>query len=569
MMKTKNYLYAIAAFAIIVLVACSSEDFSQEGQSAENTVRFRLTDERTAMTRADIGGDDKTSVTTTFIENDKAGLYVVSNGSVKYENVKLTKNEYGFWEPETLIPASELAGAQLYAYYPYTEVPTFDASAAKPFQTMVDARTPRADQQDKYDFEDSDIMITEATTLNVSDNTVNLILKHQKSLMYIELPFEAYKITNTDAKGNTMAPYALCSSSDAVFSMNGEIIKPYWHDLSLSYRFIVEPGKDYNIEVTYKYYDDQNDGVSKKASLSGVNIASGKYTRYTIDNGVQYIGSWTLEVGDLYCSNGKLAKTKADVETGAEVRGIVFRIGTTDSIQAANNRWSHAVVLGLSEYKNEKWYSEGDIPEYENGIAWFYKHDASDAPSWRSEWRNWHTKHGFNTITQKKVITTEGTEANVPDEDLLPDDGYESSQKWMKLTSLTIAGISKPAVDNFISNINKYSNDNKLPGNINSGWYVPSLQDWRYIEGETSTLDTQLNDVGGTKTIWMAKPTSNDRYWSSNVRTHSTMWAYRGNKELNARSNPRYAGLSCGGSQSSNGTWKESDKAYYRFIFAF
>jgi hypothetical protein len=569
MMKTNNYLYAIAAFAVTLLAACSSEDFSQEGQLADTTVRFCLTDEITSMTRADIGGDDETAVTTTFMENDEAGLYVVSNGTVIYENVKLTKNEYGFWEPETLIPASELTGVQLYAYYPYTEVATFDASANKPFQTMVDARIPRTDQQDSHDFENSDIMVTEASTLNVTDNTVNLVLKHQKALVYIELPFEAYKITNTDADGTIMAPYALHSSSDAVFTMNGETIKPYWHASSLSYRFIVEPNTDNNIAVTYKYFDDQNDGTAKKASLSGVNIARGSYTRYTIDNGVQYIGNWTLEVGDLYCSNGKLAKTMAEVEEGAEVRGIVYRIGTTDSIKAANARWSHAVVLGLSEYKNEKWYSEGATPEYEEGIGWFYKHDVSDVPSWRSEWRNWHTKYGFNPVPQTTVTRDDGTSGSVPDEALMADDGYESSQKWMNLTSLTIAGVTKPAVDNFLSFIKTYSDNNKLPANINTGWYVPSLQDWRYIEGETSTLSTQLDNVGGTKTRWMASATSNDRYWSSSIRSYSSIWVYRGNKTINARSNPRYAGLSCGGSQSSSGAWQESGKAYYRFIFAF
>lgn len=568
-MKTNNYLYAIAASAVMILASCSSEDFSQEGLSTDGRVQFLLTDEMTAMTRADIGGDDATTVTTAFLENDEAGLYVVSNGVVKYENIKLVKNEFGFWEPEIIIPSSDLVGAQFYAYYPYTETPAFDVSATKPFQTMVDAITPHADQQDKYDFEASDIMVTDASALNTADNTVNLVLKHQKALVYIELPFEAYKITNTDAEGNTMDPYALHSSSNAEFKMNGEVIKPYWHAKSLSYRFVVEPGESSDIEVTFNYYDDQNDGTKKKGTFSGVNIPEGKYSRYTVDNGVQYIGTWTLEVGDLYCSNGKLAKTISDVETGATVLGIVYRIGTTDSIKAANSRWSHAVVLGLSEYKNEKWYSEGDIPEYENGIGWFYKHDVSDVPSWRSEWRNWHTKYGFNPVPQTTVTRDDGTSGSVPDEALLADDGYESSQKWLELTSLTVAGITKPAVDNFLSFIKTYSNNNKLPANINTGWYVPSLKDWRYIEAETSTLSTQLGNVGGTKTRWMASATSNDRYWSSSIRSYSSIWVYRGNKTINARSNPRYAGLSCGGSQSSSGAWQESGKAYYRFIFAF
>ncbi len=568
-MKTYNYLYAIAAFATMMLAACSSEEFSQEEQSSEKKVQFLLTDDMTAMTRADIGGDDATVVTTTFVENDVAGLYIVNNGSIKYENVKLTKNEYGFWEPEILISTADLNNAQFYAYYPYSETSSFDVTSAKPFQAMVDAREPGADQQDKHDFENADIMVTDATMLNTTDNTVNLVLKHQKAMVYVELPFEAYKITNTDDEGNVMAPYALHSSSDAEFTMNGESIKPYWHANSLSYRFIVEPGKSNNIEVTYNYYDNLNDGTKKKASISEVNITGGKYSRYTIDNGVQYIGTWTLEVGDLYCSNGKLAKTISDVESGASVLGVVYRIGTTDSIKAANSRWSHAVVLGLSEYKNLKWYSEGDTPEYENGIGWFYKHDVSDVPSWRSEWRNWYKQYGFNPVTQKKIITDQDTEANVPDEDLLADDGYESSQKWLGLTSLTIAGITKPAVDNFITNITTYSTDNALPANINTGWYVPSLKDWRYIETESATLAAQLDNVGGTKTRWMISATTNDRYWSSSIRSYSSMWAYRGNKTVNARSNPRYAGLSCGGGQSSSGVWQESGKAYYRFIFAF
>ena len=103
------------------------------------------------------------------------------NGNVVHANVQLTYNNSGFWEAPEKMDASQLTGAQFYAYYPYSATAQFDASSSTPFAAMVNAVQPAHNQSAKADYEAADIMVSTACAIG-QYNAVSLPLKHQKAL---------------------------------------------------------------------------------------------------------------------------------------------------------------------------------------------------------------------------------------------------------------------------------------------------------------------------------------------------------------------------------------------------
>lgn len=506
--------------AALLFTACSSQDddaVAQQQQQQSSALRFDLFDAGAAVSRAATGSDGGT-MTTTFAEGDAAGLYVVSGGAVKYANIKLTYNSYGFWEAETLISTSVASGAQFYAYYPYTEDATFDASASDPFQAMVDARIPAADQSYTQAYEAADIMTTAATTFDATNNTVRLALKHQKALLYIELPNQSYFFKNAD-----MDPYLLSYAENAEFTVGGETVQPYYDASSASYRYIVTPGEESAMQVTFTYK-----GTERTADLTNVDlIPAGQYAKYSIDGGVKILSTdWLLEVGDYYCADGTLAKTVSDATS--TILGVVFKIGTTDAIQTANGHWSHAVVVALADQAVAKWSTSGSTTTAENNAGW----------------RTWYKRYG---------LSDQGTTAAASlDEGTMLEEGYETTQIWRSLPNpITIGEYSKDYVSLMQENLENWAYANPLPDGINTGWFIPSMKDWKNCED--ADIESKVTAVsGGARFLWNTKSNS---YWTSNVRGAGSNWCYLGGQTEVSK---RYVG-----------TVYDKNSRGFRFMFAF
>lgn len=531
-MKDKIFQIVMTAVCVLSLLACSQEDIdSSVGQeTTKESLRFVIYDNAAATlnggsssasnTASRRAATNASSMITTFEVGDQAGLYVVKGGNVVYDNVKLIYNVSGFWEAADAIEVTdEIAGAQFYAYYPYKEDAQFSASSSEPFADMVSATVPDGRQNTKSGYEAADIMVSGATTIG-EYNTVQLPMQHQKAMVCIELPNSSYIFTN-----DGVDPYVVAKAENATFMLDGTSVQPYFDDASQSYRLIVEPGQAQSVKVTF-----ESNGESKSFEANNLSeITKGKYAKYVVDGGAS-LTEMELQVGDYYCADGKIvSKDTPAADIPGNVVGVIFKIGTTETIRTANPNWSHAVVVSLTE-KRDKWGTKGSTSSAENTAGWRY----------------WYESYGLADQNRK-------TNATQLDESIMTEEGFEVTKSWRSVPEpLTIGDYTLDYTSVMNATMNSWIEENPLPASICSGWYFPSLVDWKNIEAQSSVLSTQITAAGGTDLLWNLGSSNN--YWSCNVRAAGSNWCYVGNKTALS---DRYKGVTC------------SSNANYRFLFAF
>lgn len=196
---------------------------------------------------------------------------------------------------------------------------------------MVMTSTPTGKQNTKGDYEAADLMVTTAATIG-QYNTVSLALQHQKAMVCVELPNSSYIFSNAG-----IDPYVLAKSENVQFSLNGTAVLPYFDESSQSYRFIVEPGQEGTLSVSFT-----NNGLERTYEVSGLSqMQRGQYAKYVIDGGALLVNT-TLKVGDYYLADGRIVSKDTPVEQLPDnIIGIVFKLGTTDALRSANSSWSH------------------------------------------------------------------------------------------------------------------------------------------------------------------------------------------------------------------------------------
>lgn len=511
-----NILYRSKALSLVaasllihtLMSACSQVEETTTVSTSQDVLRFELYDG--GITRAITDG---TTMSTTFELSDKAGLYIVKDGQILKDNVQLTYNINGFWTPaETITASDELAGAKFYAYYPYRAEATFDASSATPFAAMVAATVPSGKQGSKTEFEAADIMVSPAATIG-QYNAVTLPLIHQKAMVCIELPNMSYVFDNPN-----MEPYVMAKAENAKFMLGETAVTPYFDATSQSYRLIVEPGENQTLMTSFT-----NNGESHSYEATGLaQIGRGQYAKYVIDGGVLLV-NMTLEVGDFYCADGRIVKKDAETLPN-NIVGVVVSTSTTEAIRSANANWSHGVVVSISEVK-AKWGNDKSTTTEQNNAGWKY----------------WYRNYNLSDQNGQ-------TNASKLDESLMVEEGFEVTKAWRAVPQpLEIGGITLDYTSIMNDTMDAWMENYPLPSAICSGWYIPSLGDWRTIESQKAVLDAQLTDAKGSAI-------STDQYWSCNVRGAGSNWCYLMGKTAIA---DRYKGVACNSSVK------------YRFMLAF
>lgn len=498
---------------MLLLVSCGQDG---DGYSVDNgaELKFQLFDANVTRTAT-----DGQSMVTIFEQADRAGLYAVRGGQVILNNIPLTFSVNGFWEASEAITASEeLNGAQFYAYYPYNEETVFDASVANPFQAMLTVGKPASKQNTKADYEAADLMVTTAATVG-QYNTVSLALQHQRALVCVELPNSSYIFSNAG-----MEPYVLAKSENVQFALNGTAVQPYFDEPSQSYRFIVEPGQEGMLSVTFT-----NNGQERTFETTQLSqLQRGQYAKYVVDGGAVLVNT-TLQVGDYYLADGRIVSKDTPAEQVPDnVVGVVFKLGTTEALRSANSSWSHGIVVGLGEVRG-KWGTNSSTNSEQNAAGWRY----------------WYRDYG--------LADQGSTNATALIEDNMAEEGYETSKAWRAVPEpLEIGGITLDYTSEMNANVDSWVEGHPLPAVICSGWYIPSLRDLQHLEAESDVMSQQLTAAGGSDLLWNLGKT--DRYWSCNVRGSGSNWCYVGRA---ASLGDRYKGVACNGN------------SYYRFLFAF
>lgn len=509
--KRLNTITLVLAFLFVgFLASCSQEEYGTDGDTPAQ-LRFNLFDAGSSQhnTRATTDG---ITMTTTFELADKAGLYIVKDGQVVGENIQLAYNTNGFWEASPALNAGDYTGATFYAYYPYSPTASFNLANANPFKEMVDAVIPTAKQSSKSEYEAADIMVSSGSTIG-KYNTISIAMTHQKSMVCVELPNSSYIFDNEG-----MEPYVLAKAENAKFSLNGTAVQPYFDETSQSYRLIIEPGEEGDLDISFT-----NNGEERSYQATGLSgIQSGQYAKFIIDGGASLV-NMTLQVGDYYCSDGRIISKNAPV-LPKNIIGVIFKIGTTDAIRSGNSSWSHAIVVSLQEIK-AKWGNDKSTTSEQNAAGWRY----------------WY--RNYNLADQNGQ-----TSAAKLDESLMAEEGFEVTKAWRAVPQpLEIGGFTLDYTSLMNATVDSWIESHPLPASVNSGWYIPSLGDWHNIESEKTVVDQQLSAAGGTAL-------STAQYWSCNVRGAGSNWCYVLNKTALA---DRYKGVTCNSSVN------------YRFLFAF
>lgn len=187
---------------LLTLTACCDAD--EQLTANASSVIVEITDDGyQTITRATENG-----YRTTFEAGDACGLYIVRNGAVVVENVKLTATRQG--STLTWQAASPLGGGlndeRYFLYYPYQSDMTGKVTAsatgdANFFSSLISGWAPAANQSTKAAYTSADLM-TATGTATRSGNTLRLSfsMSHRMALAVINTSGVSYTFTKSDAQ---------------------------------------------------------------------------------------------------------------------------------------------------------------------------------------------------------------------------------------------------------------------------------------------------------------------------------------------------------------------------------
>lgn len=512
-MKSSVALMAFAA----VLAGCSQEDIQQNASEQLSGKGLKLLVSTQdfvsdSQGRAITNDDDKR--TSTFEDGDQMGLYIFSEeGDVLCDNLLYTYSE-GKWTTDKTI--YQYKNAKYVAYFPYckdlssvteaTDITTY-------FETNI---LPSISQTDAETYAQADLMV--ATTNEVTDEDVKLTLKHQFSMIELNVPCRKYI---TEAGGFSYA---------APVKMNVKINEKtdLYRVADGVYRMIVAPGTTPTIVGSVEY--DENMPINFSSSSATMNaLVAGTFTQFNVtytdpavdglevdDATGRYIRP--LQPGDYYYSDGTIYPyTEGEVDQPFEEGciGVIFEVG----VGAPNTEWTHGSVLALNN-AHKDWTRWGDTPSRIDPVE----------------------GNGSNGLLDEEEFSFLKNKM----------DGYQMSKV---LTRSGDCALNK--VDQFETTYPQYI----APDGISSGWYVPSsgqllaimenLGDYQITlinykkdtdngTAKKNALDKvqkKIETVGGT--FWDEDDVASNapqRWWSTTEQNTDNIWAIEWNRDTSGNS---------------------------------
>ena len=362
-MKIQNIYPLLQVALLLLFVSCTKEEFLAVQDKAQQ-LTISVTDGgytstvENKKTRAVENG-----YTTEFTEGDACGLFVVRDGKVTAENIKLTATQANGKPAWTLPQGTTLyynSADRYFLYYPYQE--TLEGTVAPNgtddaafFADVISKWQPKADQSDYAAYTASDLM-TAVGSVGTKDangkRQLTFSMTHHMALVVIEMPGTLCKFG--DYPGIV---YSTCSNPD----FTGEA-KPY--PASGLYRYLVHPAVGGEFATSY---DDNGTTREFAISIAGNSLVAGSYKTYKVDGGTtveeyaSYAESGIVRIGDFYCTkdNGATGylipkEAEASVVQAADVVGIVFqtdksRIGAKEKEKLGGEDKVHGLVMALKD----------------------------------------------------------------------------------------------------------------------------------------------------------------------------------------------------------------------------
>lgn len=513
-MKLYSYLSALLIAGVAGLSSCSQEDGLNEanGLDMAQGLKISVTDagyyDSEAGTRAVENG-----YATEFAEGDAIGVFGVKDGAVvsDIDNRKFTMNANGEWVLDGNIIEYNGAGfktMKFYAYYPYNKDVQFDATVttaddADPFAAYVGAWTLNNNQAGEA-YTQYDLMTSASSAVvdNRFKGEINFTMAHRMGLLVVKMPKLVYDFANADV---TLDDYEL-PVSNVAFKLNDAEAAPYYQESTDTYRFLVKPGSENKVELTYTGAKDMN--VTKTTT---VNEGIAKVLTVKDSNKKEY----TLAVGDYYCADGSIV-SKDENTVPDNVIGVVCYVGNPQPSVTNASTYTEANDILRNDYPNCK---HGLVVALDNtstgAFQWGDKNPSNNTADalfgdWFKSSEEWQNK-----------LVDNFNESNKGGSPYVATPGFLGYNNTFLLTYCYENVRQYPCVYAY-QQIMDYRANVAVPATA-TDWYMPSTEELEQLAKVLSTVNSGINAAKGTE----LKTGDAGVYFSSNERSTTHVWCHK------------------------------------------
>ncbi len=502
-MKVNNYISMLFLAGAAMIASCSqNEELGGDNPDALQGFQISVSDKGFADMDKGETRAVESGYATRFSNGDAIGVFAVK-GDVVVEAIRNRQftMEDGIWVlsdggDDIEYKGSEFERMKFYAYYPYNKNVIFDPTAVtNPFEEYIKKWTIGADQGEgnytKYD------LMTSTGTVKGDrlKGQIAFDMKHEMALAVVKMPKLTYSFTNGGIDDYLM-PIAAGS-----FTLNNAAATPYYQATTDTYRFLVNPNKEFLVKGTYT-------GVNEMEYEAKGTLESGTAKMYTIEDKSKI--NHTLQVGDYFCADGKIVSVDTDESNLPDnVIGIVCYVGnpqpsvtheayteTQDALRRDHPECTHGVVVAMNyaEYNDSK--TSVFSPQSRD---YFYGNWFNSDDDWTGKFIN----------TDTKTTDAEGVAA-------LPFLGYNHTELM----------INSPSWENAcqagVNFVQAYRTKVVAPKH-SSDWFLASLKELDLLFRLKSTINARLKAVGGDGLL------EGSRHWSNAERTGNAQIVYQHN----------------------------------------
>lgn len=466
----------------LLLASCQQENLpDMNGTSDLAPLSITVTDGGYASSEKAVTRAVENGYRTEFTAGDECGLYIVRDGAVVYDNVKLTATASAngnalTWQSEASVTlAGGFPDESYFLYYPYqadmSDKTTVSATDAEGFfAPLISGWQPAADQSTYAAYTASDLMTATGTAVRTNGSiSLSFSMSHRMAMAVIEMPLTVYKFTNTDV---TIPDYTVASSADFTDSN----VKPYGISPG-KYRCIVNPASSTATSITGSY-----DNGMKEFTIIPSGLVAGNCKTYKIDGAAATLKSYTLQPGDYFCkdSDDKWYIISQEATPDGNVIGIVFYAGqhSTDmgdySKSGIGQEKCRGYVVALTDVHD----GSSDRLRWE----WGPKQESNlmvNASTSTSDWQGYSNSLKFHEFVNKN----ENREA-----------GWEMKHFPAALACETYGNRMLDKDGNDADGKYDWQKPLAAPGNT-SGWFLPSFGQLQYLYQNRSVLSARMTDV--------------------------------------------------------------------------
>ncbi len=519
-MKVNNYISMLFLAGAAMIASCSqNEELGGDNPDALQGFQISVSDKGFADMDKGETRAVESGYATRFSNGDAIGVFAVK-GDVVVEAIRNRQftMEDGIWVlsdggDDIEYKGSEFERMKFYAYYPYNKNVIFDPTAVtNPFEEYIKKWTIGADQGEgnytKYD------LMTSTGTVKGDrlKGQIAFDMKHEMALAVVKMPKLTYSFTNGGIDDYSM------SIAAGSFTLNNAAATPYYQATTDTYRFLVNPNKEFLVKGTYT-------GVNEMEYEAKGTLESGTAKMYTIEDKSKI--NHTLQVGDYFCADGKIVSVDTDESNLPDnVIGIVCYVGNPqpsvthpelysaeiDALRRDFPACTHGIVLSTknSLIKDDE---QNDIvlQIFHSSKSGYYSDWFNSDEDWKDKFVGCNTEKDANKNDASKVFPA-----------LM---GYNNT----KILTMCYEGMGSTSTCDYVYDyIMAYRKAEAVPFGV-TPWYLPSVMCWDQVAKNMNGINGSLQKVNGDKMVTSDLPVKNKatgHYWSSTQRSAVNQWTH-------------------------------------------